>query len=105
MEKRKIAKVWVDETHIYASTTDGLVASYSFAQWPRLANGTAEQRGDFFLSYGGIHWPQLDEDLSFEGMFHQAGVCNITPSEDSVFYDVAEQEMVSSLASEPSVDQ
>ena len=34
-----------------------------------LANATDAQRRDFYLSYGGIHWPQIDEDLSFEGMF------------------------------------
>lgn len=65
----QIAKVWVDDTHVYAETTDGHHACYAFSDWPRLAHATDEQRRDFYLSYGGIHWPQLDEDLSFEGMF------------------------------------
>ena len=79
-----IEKVWTDDERVYARTKDGLVASYAFSQWPRLKDATKGQREDFQLSYGGIHWPQLDEDLSFEGMFHDAGLCEITPSEDSV---------------------
>ena len=81
-----IEKVWTDEERVYARTKDGLVASYAFSQWPRLKDATKEQREDFQLSYGGIHWPQIDEDLSFEGMFRDAGLCEITPSEDSVCY-------------------
>jgi len=67
--KMKISKVWIDASHVYAETEDGLRASYAFTDWPRLANATDEQRRDFHLSYFGIHWPQIDEDLSFEGMF------------------------------------
>lgn len=69
MKQITIAKVWVDTTHVYAETTDGIRASYAFADWERLANATDEQRQDFHLSYSGIHWPQIDEDLSFDGMF------------------------------------
>ena len=35
---------------------------------PRLAAGTAEQLNRIELSPYGIHWPELDEDLSFEGL-------------------------------------
>ena len=73
MEPIKISKVWVDTTHVFAETTDGRRASYAFEEWPRLANATDEQRQDFYLSYFGIHWPQIDEDLCFEGMFQDAG--------------------------------
>ena len=73
-DKLKIAKLWVDDTHVYAETTDGLRASYAFSDWARLANATDAQRRDFYLSYGGIHWPQIDEDLSFECMFEDNGL-------------------------------
>ncbi|MBR6962402.1 MAG: DUF2442 domain-containing protein [Prevotella sp.] len=76
MEEMKIKKVWVDSTHVYAETTDGIRASYAFADWPRLANATDEQRRGFHLSCFGIHWPQIDEDLSFEGMFRDNNLCN-----------------------------
>lgn len=85
-DKKQIARVWVDKHAVYAETTDGLRASYEFTLWPRLLNATDAQRHDFYLSYHGIHWPQIDEDLSLEGMFHDAGLCDITPTEDSVYY-------------------
>lgn len=84
--KHYIAKVWIDSGHIKAQTKDGLVAQYAISQWERLASATKEQLNDFYLSYSGIHWPQLDEDLSFEGMFCAAGLCERTISEDSVCF-------------------
>lgn len=86
MEKKQIKKVWVDEIAVYAETLTGERASYAFSLWPRLANATPEQRKDFTLSYTGIHWPQIDEDLSFEGMFAAAGLCERTCEEDAVYY-------------------
>jgi hypothetical protein len=35
---------------------------------PRLARGTAQQLSRIELSPYGIHWPELDEDLSFQGL-------------------------------------
>lgn len=105
MERKYIARVWVDDHAVYAETTDGLQASYEFAQWPRLKNATDTQRRDFILSYGGIHWPSIDEDLSFEGMFHDAGLCGITDTEDSVCYcrpyDTDEDSTLPTAAEEP----
>ena len=80
-----ISRVWVDDTHIYAETTDGMRASYSFADWNRLANATSEQRKDFYLSYYGIHWPQIDEDLSYEGMFRDNNLIDPTTHPTTVY--------------------
>jgi hypothetical protein len=35
---------------------------------PRLAKGTPEQLGNVEISPFGLHWPELDEDLSFRGI-------------------------------------
>jgi hypothetical protein len=35
---------------------------------PRLASGTPQQLSNIELSPFGIHWPDLDEDLSFRGI-------------------------------------
>lgn len=86
MNQMHIDKVWVDDTSVYAQTTDGQIASSHFDQWPSLRLATQSQREDFYLSYSGIHWPQIDEDLSFEGMFANAKICERTPCEDSVVY-------------------
>lgn len=36
--------------------------------YPRLLKATADQRNKVELSPYGVHWPELDEDLSIEGM-------------------------------------
>lgn len=100
----KIQRVWVDDTKVYALTEDGLQASYPISMWKCLANATPEQRQHFYLSYTGIHWPDIDEDLSFEGMFADAGLCERTPTEDAVYYEtdymrkVGEDEELSRVA-------
>ncbi len=35
---------------------------------PRLARGTPEQLNRIEISPYGVHWPDLDEDLSFRGL-------------------------------------
>lgn len=86
-----VSKVWVDDNRVYVETNDGKTASYEFSQWPRLANATKEQREDFQLTYLGIYWPQIDEDLSFESMFADAGYCEHTVNENSVVYEINKQ--------------
>jgi hypothetical protein len=36
--------------------------------YPRLFQATPEQRANYELSPFGVHWPDIDEDLSIEGM-------------------------------------
>jgi hypothetical protein len=35
---------------------------------PRLTKGTEAQLKNIELSFFGLHWPELDEDLSFKGL-------------------------------------
>jgi hypothetical protein len=38
-------------------------------QWfPRLMHGTPAEWANYELSYDGIHWPDLNEDISVEGL-------------------------------------
>ena len=83
----QIDKVWVDDHAVYALTTEGMQASYEFDLWPRLRDASPAQRARFELSFSGIHWPAIDEDLSFEGMFHHAGLCGVTAAENTVYYE------------------
>ncbi len=87
-----IKKVWIDSEAVRAETVDGLLASYRLNDWPRLATASEETLNNFWLSYGGIHWKELDEDLSFEGMFHQPGQCPSLTEDDHVCFDI---EMIS----------
>lgn len=81
-----ITKIWLTEDKLYLQTENGWQVSTPFALWKGLRNATAEQRANYYLSYTGIHWPALDEDLGFENLFADAGFCPSTPSENSVVY-------------------
>jgi len=49
---------------------DGRTISVPLAWYPRLAHGSSAERGRWrFIGEGeGIHWPDLDEDISIEGL-------------------------------------
>jgi hypothetical protein len=53
---------------IVVSLTSGGEIRFSVAQNPRLARGSAEQRNHVEISPLGLHWPDLDEDLSLRGL-------------------------------------
>lgn len=49
---------------------DGRKLSVPLSWFPRLLNGTSEQRADWHLigDGQGLHWEQLDEDISVAGL-------------------------------------
>lgn len=53
---------------------DGRVISVPLVWYPRLLNATPTQRKNWKIAGGGcgIHWPDLDEDLSPEGLLRGA---------------------------------
>jgi len=46
----------------------GLEIRFPVAQNPRLAKGNDEELNNVEVSPFGLHWPDLDEDLSFAGL-------------------------------------
>ena len=52
------------------SLDDGRSISVPLAWYPRLLHGSAQERIHFELigDGEGIHWPELDEDISVEGL-------------------------------------
>lgn len=59
-------KFWVD-------LSDGRVLGVPLSWFPILAEATAEQRQRFYLSSRGLHWEELDEDISVEGLLAGRG--------------------------------
>ncbi len=53
---------------------DGRTISVPLAWYPRLLHATPEQRSNWRIAGGGfgIHWPDLDEDLSTQGLLRGA---------------------------------
>jgi hypothetical protein len=67
-----IRDVKVTRSEIIARLEDGRVISVPLAWSWRLSEATRAQRAKFRLIGGGqgIHWPDVDEDISVEGMLH-----------------------------------
>ena len=53
--------LWVD-------LEDARTVGVPLAWFPRLFHATPAQRADFFLSPSGIHWDEIDEDISVAGL-------------------------------------
>ncbi len=69
MNRTQVTKIWLTDTSIWIELTDGRKAEERFSDYVRLSKATDEQRKNYVMSYFGIHWPDIDEDLSFEGFF------------------------------------
>lgn len=70
-EHLKIERVWFDDEKIYIVTDSGHTIGNPLHWYKRLANATQQQRNDYEIGpfAESIHWPALDEDLSFESFF------------------------------------
>ena len=62
----KIQKIWFGDDRIYGLTDDGRTLFQSLLYYRRLMNATEAERQDYEMDDEGIHWYQLDEDVSFE---------------------------------------
>ena len=62
--------VEVTEDTLTADLSDGRTISVPLAWYPRLVHASIDERRNWRLVGGGagIHWPDLDEDLSVEGL-------------------------------------
>src|SRR5260370_35653922 len=62
--------VSVSDDALVADLADGRTITVPLAWFPRLAHGTPTERANWRLIGGGegIHWPDLDEDISVAGL-------------------------------------
>ena len=62
--------VWLDEDTLTAELSDGRTISVPVAWYPRLLHASVSERHTWRLIGGGqgIHWPDLDEDISVESL-------------------------------------
>ena len=59
-------EVWCADDALHVRLADGREISAPLEWFPRLRDASAEQRGRWRLIGGGVgvHWPDLDEDIS-----------------------------------------
>ena len=66
----RIIGVHVTEELLVVDLADGRIVSVPLAWYPRLLKATPEQRNHWQIAGAGfgIHWPEVDEDLSVQGL-------------------------------------
>lgn len=67
----KASGVSITEDMLTVELVDGRSLSVPVIWYPRLWHGTAQERQNWeWIGDGtGIHWPDLDEDISIDGLF------------------------------------
>ena len=58
--------MWVD-------LDDGRTLGVPLVWFPVLLHATPEQRANYWLSPGGLHWDEIDEDISVQGLLEGRG--------------------------------
>jgi hypothetical protein len=66
----RVTDVRCDDASLIVDLVDGRTISVPLAWYPRLRHATPQQRAAWEQSAGGygIHWPEIDEDLSTKGL-------------------------------------
>ena len=74
-----VLEVDVSDDTLRATLSDGTTLTVPSGWYPRLAHANASERANLTIIDGGsgIHWPQLDEDISVSGLLTG------TPSQES----------------------
>ena len=70
IKETKVQHVDVSDVSLSMDLADGRTVSVPIAWYPRLLHGTAKERNNWLLigTGEGVHWPDLDEDISVENL-------------------------------------
>jgi hypothetical protein len=70
----RVKDVHFTEDTLSVDLIDGRTITVPLVWYPRLLHATIEQRMNWQIAGGGygIHWPDIDEDLSTEGLLRGA---------------------------------
>lgn len=70
----RVKDVQLTEDSVSVDLFDGRTITVPLAWYPRLLHATPAQRANWEIAGGGygIHWPDIDEDLSTEGLLRGA---------------------------------
>jgi hypothetical protein len=70
----RVADVFVSDDELTVRLMDGRSIAVPLAWYPRLLRATPQQRNHWQIAGGGygIHWDDIDEDLSTEGLLRGA---------------------------------
>ncbi len=69
----RASSVRFDEDSMWVELSDGRTLGVPLAWFPRLLHGTPAQRDQVTMSSRGLHWEELDEDISIAGLLAGRG--------------------------------
>jgi hypothetical protein len=72
-----------DDAFLTVELADGRRIVTPLWWYPRLLEATPEQRAEVELSRFGVHWADIDEDLSVDGMLRGAKAPGAVPPEEA----------------------
>ncbi|MBQ9253461.1 MAG: DUF2442 domain-containing protein [Bacteroidales bacterium] len=70
INKENIKDIILSSKSITIITLSGEKYSQSLEFYPYLERATKEEKDNFNISILGLHWPNLDTDISFESFFY-----------------------------------
>lgn len=73
MTSPEAATVRFDEDSMWVQLSDGQTIGVPLAWFPRLLHATPQQRDQVRVSRRGMHWDELDEDISVAGLLAGLG--------------------------------
>ncbi len=76
----RVEAVYFTRNSLVVDLMDGRTISVPLTWYPKLLKATLKERAHWEICGGGygIHWPELDEDLSIEGLLRGSSVPNPT---------------------------
>ena len=67
----RIKEIWFDADYIYGRDEEGKEYKQSLLWYPKLRTASVEERSQYTIGLGGLHWRGLDEDISFESFAYE----------------------------------
>jgi hypothetical protein len=67
-EKDRPTEAWCDPHRLHVVLADGRRIAVPLWWYPRLLRASPAQRNTVELMLDGVHWPEVDEDISVEGL-------------------------------------
>ena len=79
-EHERPVEAWCDPHFLHVRLQDGRELVTPLWWYPRLVAASPAQRNNVSLMLDGVHWPDVDEDLSVNGMLQGWKAPGATPS-------------------------
>lgn len=67
----KIKEIWFGADYVYGRDEKGHEYKQSLLWYPHLRMASDKERSQYTMGFDGIHWRELDEDISFESFTYE----------------------------------